>query len=88
MKKVISNSRELIDWCSDIILDDEFQSKVCGTKVYYWFSNFSFQVEGDLSVNFFDLKDLPAVLKSADSIQFFASKDILKFRAQFNADKL
>lgn len=88
MKKVISNSSELIDWCRCIILDDEFQSKVSGTRVYYWFSNFSFRVEGVLSVNYFDLKDLPMVLKSANSIQFFASKDTLQFRAEFIADRL
>ena len=86
MKKNIFNSTDLLKWCSEIILNEEFQREVYGIKVYYWFSTLSFQVEGELGVGHFDIEDIPAVLKDADTIVFFAHNDTLMFRAQFNSE--
>lgn len=86
MKKKVKSERDLFAWSADIILDDEFKKKVDGVEVAYFFSIGTFHIKGDLSVNYFDLADLPEVLRNADKIEFFAKWDTLKFRAVFKAE--
>lgn len=88
MKKVINNYHELIEWCSSILLDDDFLSKVSSPRVSYDFSQSSFDIDGVLSVIEFDLSDLPSVLKKADDLHFYAHNNFLKFRAHFQAEQV
>ena len=86
MKKKIADDHELIAWCESILLDEDFKKLSCCPKVSFWFSSLSFEIQGELTVNYFNLDSLPQVIKQADSLEFFARSNMLMFRAQYNSD--
>ena len=86
MAKIITSNHELIEWVESILLDEDFARVVSCPKVHFNFALNSFDIIGDLSVNFFSLGDVPSVLEKADKLDFFAEQDMLCFRARFEAD--
>lgn len=86
MEKVINSYHELIEWCESILLDVDFLHRVSSPRVSYYLPQLSFDIDGVLSVNEFDLSNLPSVLKKAYTLHFYASNNTLKFRAHFQAD--
>lgn len=86
MKKAIYNYHDLMEWSEDVLLDEDFLDMVSCPQVSYYFSDSSFDIDGQLTVNDFDLSELPQVLKKADTLNFYAKDNMLKFRAHFQAD--
>ena len=86
MAKVITSNHELIEWCESILLNEKFLSKVGCPKVSFYFTLRAFEIQGDLSANYFDLDDLPLVIRQADSLSFYAKDNMLMFKAHYQAD--
>ena len=86
MAKIITSNHELIEWCESILLDEDFMSTVSCPKVSFYFSLSAFEIQGELSVNYFDLNDLPPIISRANSLVFFAKDNMLMFKAHYQAD--
>ena len=51
---------------------------------HFFISTSKVWIEGDLSVNWFDLRDLPSALRTAEEIHFIAINNCLRGRFVFN----
>ena len=86
MKKCINSYHELIEWCESILLDDDLMSKVSCPKVSFYFSLSAFEIQGELGVNYFDINNLPPIIKKADSLCLYAKDSMLMFKAHYQAE--